>query len=170
MRTRLVPLGGIVVGLVLALLATASVAGYAGEVAATVEVSGPSRPQVCNSTITVTARVEDSAGDPIDGQPVVWSFVRGRNVGGDSILDTTTTTNSDGVATTQVRLACPPHALTILAQADDASGTAVIVSSGIRLPATNTAPNASASAMALAALAMVLGAVRIVRRIAADRR
>lgn len=163
------PLGGILTGLFLALLAAASVAGYAGEVAATIEVSGPSGPLVCNSTVTVTARVEDVAGDPIDGQPVDWSF-DGGSLDSDSILDATTTTNSDGVASTRLRLGCPPHALTILAQADDASGTAVIASTGIRLPATNTAPGAPVYGMALAVVAVVLGAFMILRRVAADRR
>jgi len=164
MRSRTTPLIGVLGGLLLAIVAVASVAAYAGEVAATVRVNGPSS-QVCDTPITISATVEDLAGDPIEGQPVTWSFVSG-NVAGDVILDTTTTTNANGVATTQVRVSTTPHTVTILAQADDASGTIVIDLRCAGLPGTNTAPESSAMAMILAAFAVLLGAGAILRRFA----
>lgn len=169
MRSRFSPLGGLLGGLLLTMFAVASVAAYAGEVAATVEASGPSGPQACGTPITITSRVEDAAGSPIEGQPVEWSFLSG-NVTGDTILDTNTTTNASGVATTQVQLACVPHTVTVQALADLATGTLALTSSGEGLPRTDTAPASNLPAIVLAALAVIAGSGLILRRLAADRR
>lgn len=169
MRTRLAPYGGFLGGLLLAAVLAATAFGYAGEVAATVEVSGPSGPQACNTPITITALIEDIDGNPIEGQPVTWSFVSG-NVSGDTILDTTTTTNASGIATTQVQFACSPHSVTFQALADAATGTVVLAASGEALPRTDTAPASSLPAMALAALAVLIGSGMILRRFAIGRR
>lgn len=156
-------------GLLLAMMAVASVAAYEGEVAATVEGSGPAGPQACNTAITVTMRVEDIDGNPIEGQTVLWSFASG-NIAGDSILDTETLTNASGIATTQVQLACTPHTVTVQGDADDATGTLALTSSGEGLPRTDTANSSNVPAMALAALAVLIGSGTILRRFAADRR
>jgi hypothetical protein len=169
MRHRIKILTGLLGGLLLVLTAVATAVGYAGEVTATIEVSGPAGLQACNTPITLTARAEDIDGDPIEGQPVEWSFVSG-NVSGDTILDTMTVTNSSGIATTQVRFACSVRSVTIQALADDASGTVVIALSGKGLPGTDTAPGSSLPAMALAAFAVLIGSGTILRRFAADRR
>lgn len=169
MRTRLAAYGGFLGGLLLAAVLAATAFGYAGEVAATVEVSGPSGPQACNTPITITALIEDIDGNPIEGQPVTWSFVSG-NVSGDTILDTTTTTNASGIATTQVQFACSPHSVTFQALADAATGTVVLAASGEALPRTDTAPASSLPAMALAALAVLIGSGMILRRFAIGRR
>lgn len=169
MHTRFALPRGILGGLLVTLFAVGTVAAYAGEVAATVEASGPSGPQACGTPITITTRVEDVTGKPIEGQPVTWSFVSG-NVSGDTILDTTTTTNSSGIATTQVQLACAPHTVTIEATADLATGTLALTSSGEALPRTDTVPSSTYPAMALAALAVILGSGMILRRLAGNRR
>ena len=169
MRSRLAPLGALLGGLLLAVIAAATATGYSGQVAATVVVSGPSGPQACNTPITITALVEDIDGNPIEGQPVTWSFESG-NVAGDTILDTTTTTNANGIATTQVQFACSPHSVTIMALADDATGTMVLALSGEGLPRTDTARGGSLPGMALAALAVLVGSGMILRRFASDRR
>jgi hypothetical protein len=170
MRNRILTMGGLLGGLVLSVLVAASVAAYSGQVAGTVEVSGPSGAQPCNTPITVTSTVlETASGDPIEGQPVEWSFVSG-NVAGDTILDTTTTTNADGVATTQVRFACSPHSVTIQAVADDVMGTAVLNTSGDALPRTDTVSGSSLPGILLAALAVLIGSATILRRFATDRR
>jgi len=169
MRTRLPQLSGLLGGLVLAVFAAATVAAYSGQVAGTVEVSGPSGPQACNTPITITARIEDLAGDPIEGQPVEWSFESG-NVAGDKILDTTTTTNSSGIATTQIQFACSPRSVTILATADDVSGSVLVATSGEGLPRTDTTTQSSLPAILLAALAVLIGSRTILRRFASVRR
>lgn len=151
------------------MVAVASVAAYAAEVAATVEASGPSGAQACGTPIAITSRVEDVAGRPIEGQPVEWSFLSG-DVTGDTILDTNTTTNATGVASTQVQLACVPHTVTIQAMADLASGTLALTSSGEGLPRTDTALASSLPATVLAALAVIAGSGLILRRLAAERR
>ena len=168
-RTRLTPPSGLLGGLVLAVFAAATVTAYSGQVAGTVEVSGPSGPQACNTPITITARIEDLAGDPIEGQPVEWSFVSG-NVSGDSILDTSTTTDANGVATTRVRFACSPHTVSIQALADDVMGTVVIATSGDALPRTDTLAGSSLPGIIVAAMAVLIGCGTILRRFAADRR
>ena len=169
MRRRLAPFGGLLGGLLLAAVVAATAIGYAGEVAATVEVSGPPGFQACNTPITITALIEDIDGKPIEGQPVTWSFVSG-NVSGDTILDTTTTTNASGIATTQVQFACSPHSVVIGVQADDAFGSMVLGLSGEGLPRTDTAPASSFPAMILAALAVLIGSGTILRRFAIGRR
>jgi hypothetical protein len=117
----------------------------------------------------VTATIEDIDGNPIEGQPVTWSFLSG-NISGDTILDTSTTTNANGVATTQMRFACSPHSVTFQAQADAATGTGVLGITGEGLPRTDTATESSFPAMALAALAVLIGSATILRRFATDRR
>jgi len=166
---RHAPLGGLLGGLLLAILATGAAAAYSGQVAGTITVSGPSGPQACNTPITITALVEEIGGAPIEGQPVEWSFESG-DVSGDTILDTTTTTNSSGIATTQVQFACSPHSVTILATADDVSGTLVLATSGEGLPRTDTTAQSSLPAILLAALAVLIGSGTILRRFASARR
>lgn len=169
MQTRRTPLGGILGGLLLALVAVTSVAAYSAQVTATVVVSGPSGPQACNTPITITAQVQDVSGNLIAGQPVQWSMVSG-NITGDTILDTTTTSNASGIASTQVQFACTPHSVTFGVLADQASGTLVLSVSGQGLPRTDTAPETSTLAMMLAALAVLIGSGTILRRFAVDRR
>lgn len=169
MRHRIKTLSGLLGGLLLVLTAVATAVGYAGEVTATVEASGPAGLQACNTPITITARTEDIDGKAIEGQPVEWSFVSG-NVAGDTILDTTTTTNSSGIATTQVQFACSPRSVTIQALADDSAGTVVIALSGEGLPRTDTVPGSTLPAMVLAAFAVLIGSGTILRRFAAERR
>jgi hypothetical protein len=169
MRSRLTAFFGLLGAFTIALIAAASVAAYSGEVAGTVEVSAPSGLQACNTPITLTARIEDVDGNAIAGQPVTWAFVDG-NVAGDTILDTTTTTNGNGVATTQAQFACSARSVTISAVADDVSGTAVVALSGDGLPGTGTAPGTSLPGIALAAFAVLIGSAAILRRVAVDPR
>jgi len=169
MRSRLAPLPAAIAALFLILIAAASVSAYSGQVAALVLASGPSGPQPCGTPITVTATVEDIDGNPIEGQPVTWSFLSG-NVSGDTILDTSTTTNASGVATTQMKFACTPHSVRFQAAADAATGTGVLGITGEGLPRTDTATDSSFPAIALAALAVLIGSATILRRFATDRR
>jgi hypothetical protein len=176
MRSRLFPLGGLLGGVLLAMIAAATVAGYAGQVVATIEVSGPLGQLSCDTPISITARVEDINGDPIEGQSVTWSFDSG-NVSGDTILDTTTTTNASGIATTQVQLTCSPHSVTLLAAADDATGSIVLTITGAGgvlgttgLPRTDTSMGTSLPAMALGVLAVLIGSGTVLGRVIANRR
>lgn len=169
MHNRRTPLGGIVAGLLLTLAVAATALGYAGQVAATVTVSGPSGAQACGTPLTLTARVQELGGALIEGQLVTWSFASGK-VAGDKILTLTSTTNANGVATTRVELACTPHSVTFRALADNASGTVVVRASGEGLPRTDTVPGTSFPAIALAALAVLLGSGMMLRRFALARR
>lgn len=169
MRSRLAPVGALLGGMLLAGVLAATAFAYAGQVAATIQVSGPSGPQACNTPITITALIQDIDGKPIEGQPVTWSFLLG-NIAGDTILDATTTTNASGIATTRVQFACSPRSVTIQALADDATGTMVLALSGQGLPRTDTAGASSLPTMLLAALAVLLGSGMMLRRFASRRR
>jgi hypothetical protein len=169
MRSRLTPLSGLFGGVLLALLLTGMVAAYAGQVAATVTVSGPSGPQTCGIPITVSALIQETGGALIAGQPVKWSFSSGK-VSGDQILDSSTTTNSKGVASTQVQFACSPHTVVIAAVADSANGTVVVVTSGKGLPRTDTAPASTLPLLVLAAIAVLIGSGTILRRLSLNGR
>jgi hypothetical protein len=151
------------------MVVAAAVVAYAGQVAATVQMSAPSGPQPCGTPITITAVVQETGGALIEDQPVDWSFVSG-NVTGDTILTATSTTNASGVATTRVQFACSPHGVVLGATADDVTGTVAVTVSGEGLPRTDTAPASSLPAMLLAALAVIAGSGTILRRLASDRR
>jgi hypothetical protein len=171
MRNRVAPLGGLIGGVMLALVLAASVAAYAGQVAATVQVSGPSGPQACGTPITVTALVQETGGALVTGDPVAWSFVSG-NVTGDRILSTPTNTNASGIASTTVQFACSPHSVVLGAMMGAASGTVAIAVSGKGLPRTDTLGGGTTSSltMVLAGIAVLLGSAMILRRFAAARR
>lgn len=135
-------------GIVLAVAALAlgmvpTVLGYEGEVAAQVSVNAP-KPD-CLTSVTVTATVVDSAGKPIEGQPVIWSS------------GTTTSTDQNGHATTSVVV--PVGGTTVSAQADAAQGSAAIgcVLAATGLPRTDTAPSGTPLWGLALALATVLG-------------
>jgi hypothetical protein len=169
MRNRTAPLAGLIGGLMLALALAATVAAYAGQVAATVEVTGPSGPQACGTPITVSALVQETGGALIEGQSVDWSFESG-NVTGDSIIRATSTTNASGIASTTVQFACSPHSVVLNAVADETTGTATIAVSGEGLPRTDTAPASSSLGIALAALAVLVGSGMMLRRLALGNR
>jgi hypothetical protein len=169
MRRHLRTIAAILGGSVLALVATVSVLGYAGQVAATVQMSAPSGPQTCGLPLTISATVAQTGGGLISGQPVAWSFSSG-NITGDQILTASSTTNANGVATTQIQLACTAHSVTVAAVADSITGTVVVQSSGKSLPRTDTAPTSSFLAIVLAALAVLVGSGAILRRMALGRR
>ena len=169
MRSRFTPLRGLAGGLLLSMVVAATVVAYAGQVAATVQVSAPSGAQPCGTPIVITAVVQENGGALIEGQPVAWSFSSG-NVTGDTILTATSTTNASGVATTKVQFACSPHTVIIGAVADAVSGTVTVDVSGQALPRTDTAPTSSFLVMLLAALAVLAGAGTILRRFATSRR
>ena len=60
--------------------------------------------------------------------------------------------------------------MTVAAVADAVTGTVVVQSSGKGLPRTDTAPSSSFLAIALAALAVLVGSGAILRRMAMGRR
>ena len=124
MTTRRRWLAGIA-AVALVIFTAGTVLGYAGEVAGSVTVYRPAGKLKCNVNITVKATVLDAAGKPIAGQPVKWTW-KSRVSTGDKILDAKSTTNSNGVAKTTVKLACVPGSRVIRAQADNARGTAVL--------------------------------------------
>ncbi len=172
MRNRKSLFGGILGGALLTLAVAATVFGYAGQVAATVVVTGPSGAQSCGTPLTLTATVRTIEGTLIAGQPVTWSFDSG-NLSGDKILDTTTTTNSKGVATTRVQLSCSSHSVRFLVTADDAQGTVTVRTTGEGLPRTDIAPSSDTTPLPLvllAGLAVLVGSGTILRRFATDRR
>jgi hypothetical protein len=132
--------------LTLAVLAAGTALGYAGEIAYSVVVSGPSATIKCNTNVTVTATVRDKNNKLIAAQPVTWSWVS--RVSGKDVINTIhSTTNAKGVAKTTVNLACVPGSRRIRAKADDVHNGTVLNVTAAGLPRTSTlAPSMPAPA------------------------
>jgi hypothetical protein len=148
----------------------ATVFAYAGQVAGAVTVAGPSGTLNCNVALAVTATVLDAGSNPIEGQPVAWSFTSSPS-SADVINSTPTTTNASGLAATTVTLACVAGNRTLTATADDISAGAVLSLTAAGLPRTSTAPAGVPAdtvpiAMILALLAVLVGAGLMVRQTA----
>jgi hypothetical protein len=174
MQHRNHALRGAFAGLLFAVGIAATAVAYSGQVAATIEASGPTGPQACGTPLTISATIVDINDDLISGQPVAWTFGSGK-VSGDKIDDGSTVTNANGVAKTTIQLGCVAHSVKIIVTADDVQGSGVVRSSGEGLPRTDTAltsggETTSPLAMLLAAVAVLLGSGIILRRFAADRR
>jgi len=168
---KLRTLKGLVGGSLLALVAAASVAAYAGQVAGVVQLNGPAGAVNCDENLNITAVIlESGTGNPIEGQPVEFSFVSG-NMAGDVIVDASVTTNAAGEATTQLDLVGgTARVVTIQAVADGVAGTTTVTCAAAGLPPTSTLPGTSTVAMLAAGLAVLLGSGMILRRFATDRR
>ncbi|CAN5776918.1 hypothetical protein BH23CHL7_BH23CHL7_06350 [soil metagenome] len=148
----------------LALIASLSVSAvfaYEGEVAEQVVVNAQARLD-CPTSTTATATVTDTAGDPIEGATVTWSWDMSNT--GDSFAPSSSTTNADGEATTELSLAETPGQRVIRATVDDASATTVVRCEADALPDTSTASGVPASILWLVVggvLILMFGAFRI---------
>jgi len=174
-RNRLVV--GVVTGMILSLAAALSVLAYDGQVAATVSVTGPAGNQSCGTTSTIHALVLDSLGAPDTDVVVDWTFTGG-NIAGDHFSPTSSTTNSSGIATTQVTFACPGSSVKSnrvvhidATTAVDISGSLAITVTVKGLPSTSTDPAGGTSTLAVlaAAFAVIAGSWIILRRVSAAR-
>ena len=159
----------------LALVTAATAFGYAGEVAAAVTVARPGGTLKCDVAITVTATVVDATGTPIAGQPVDWSFTSTPSTA-DSITSSPTNTDANGVAKTNVVLACVPGDRHLRATADGVNGAAVLSLTAAGLPNTSTLPGETSAPQdlpvvgtLLAVLAIAAGGGLTLRRIARSR-
>jgi hypothetical protein len=159
MTTRRRWLAGLA-AIALVVFTAGTVLGYAGEVAASVTVARPAGKLKCDTRITIRATVLDAAGKPIAGQPVTWSW-KSRVSGKDTILDKRSTTNSNGVAKTTVKLACVPGSRVLRAQADNARGTVVLNLTAGGLPNTSTLPGEPAAPSQLPAIGMLLAVLAL---------
>jgi hypothetical protein len=122
----------------LTLLLAATVSGYTGQVASsiTIAVHGSS---ACGHPIRLTATVLDGDGKPIARQSVDWTLVLTLS-SNDKVNKTPTTTNSKGVASTTVTLACLNGSREVRATAGSVSGQAVLNVAIRSLPNTGTLP------------------------------
>jgi hypothetical protein len=174
-RNRLVV--GVVAGMVLSLAAVLSVlATYGSGVAATISVTGPAGNQSCGTTSTIHALILDTLGAPVTDVVVDWTFAGG-NIAGDHLSPTSSTTNSSGIATTQVTFACPGSSVksnrvvTIDASNGGVLGSISVTVTVKGLPSTSTDPASDTSTVAIlaAAFAVLLGSWIILRRVSATR-
>lgn len=165
----------VVAGAALALVISATAFGYASQVVVTLTISGPTGSVPCGTPVTFQATALDVNGNPIEGQPVHWSFSSSPS-NKDRIKPRTSLTDANGVATTTVTLACVAGQRTLTAAADKARANAVLNVSGAvlgvtGLPGTSTALDGGPAsrlplASILAALAVLAGGGVIVRRLA----
>jgi hypothetical protein len=157
------------------LMSSVTAFGYNQSNEEALTVSAPD-PVACGAKVEVTAKILDSAGKPVVGQSVVWSFVG--TVGSDTINTTPTVTDAKGVATTTVTFGLSGGARHIRATSGAFSATAVVTPacSGGVLPNTSTLPgdapsrDAPLGAFAIAALALVFVGGLGIRRLASAQR
>lgn len=157
-------------GTALALALSATVFAYDGQTLATITVSGPSGTLKCNTPLTISATLMATDGTPFTGESVNWTFSSSPS-SADTINSTPTITNSSGVATTTVTLACVVGNRTITATNGETSASAVLGITAAGLPRTSTTLDGSPLgnlpiAMILALLAVLAGGGIIIRRLA----
>ena len=159
------------VGLLL-LLAVPAAAAYEGEVAKTVTITAPAGGIPCGVNTPVSATLLDSNGQPAGQAPVTWTFTKVVS-SQDSIVDPNTTSNAQGVATTEVWLDCIAGDRRLEARSGDAVGGAVLGITGAPAGLPNTATQSLHSdatpawTLALAGIAMLLGGILGIRTIVA---
>jgi hypothetical protein len=161
-------------GLLSVLIASVALA-YAGEVAAQVVLSGSGgtggSTVSCDKDAVITARVMDNTGKPIEGQPVHFELTVSQSAD-DRVDPEDTVTDANGDARTTVSFGAAEGAREIevsMPDGDPATGSIVIRCAG-GLPPTSTASIGSGTStppwsMALAAAAVLLGSVLMVRRV-----
>jgi hypothetical protein len=130
----------------------------------------------CVGHLTLSATLLDANGAPVSGQSVAWSFVNAPSTA-DTINETPTTTNSNGVTSTTVTLGPASGNRQIRATAGDVSAEAVLrLPCSGELPSTSTLPAETARGGASPVLAMLLalafatGGGLTLRRLATARR
>ena len=159
----------------LALVASATAFGYQTTGGGAVTIATPGGTLKCGVNITVTATLVDSTGAPIAGQAVDWSFTSSPSAA-DTINKTPTTTNSSGVATTTVKLACVAGNRHLHAVAGAVGASAVLGVTGAGLPNTSTLPGETPAqgspliGTLLAVLAMVVGGAFALRQMSLSSR
>ena len=169
--------GRLIAGLsavLLALITAATAAGYTGQVAASITIAVKDS-SACGQPTTVTATILDAAGKPVAGQSVDWALVTTLS-SSDKVNKTPTTTNSSGVATTTVTLACVGGSRPVRATAGAVSAQVVLGVTVGGLPNTSTLPVETAPGQAapllatILALAFAAGGGLTLRRLAATNR
>lgn len=154
-------------GIALVVLAAPGAVAYNGQVATSVSLGGPAGGAQCSADLPVTVTVLDSAGHAVTNTPVTWDWAS-TAIAGDSILDSSTTTDSSGASSTAVRLACVPGDRTLEAHAGDAFGSLVLGVQAVGLPRTDTSPItmpwATVASLVVAAAGLLLVGRRILVR------
>ena len=123
----------------------------------------------------MTATILDAAGKPVAGQSVDWALVTTLS-SSDKVNKTPTITNSSGVATTTVTLACVEGSRPVRATAGAVSAQAVLGVTVGGLPNTSTLPVGAPTGpgallvATILALAFVTGGGLTLRRLAATNR
>lgn len=155
-------------GLLLA-IAVPAVAAYEGQVAESVSVTTPTGVLPCKTEFPVSATILDANGLPIANADVTWTLTVVVS-SQDAIVDTTTTTDADGVATTMVYLDCIVGDREVEARVGDAFAGAVLGITSAGLPNTSTPTNQTPPLMlALAGAAVLAGGILGLRSIVARR-
>ena len=156
-----------VAGLALVVLAAPGAVAYNGQVATSVSLSGPAGGAQCSTDLPVSVTVLDTAGHAVTDTAVTWGWAS-TAVAGDSIVDSTTITDSSGASSTAVRLACVSGDRTLQAHVGDAFGSLVLGVQAVGLPRTDTSPVtmpwATIASLVVAAAGLLLVGRRILVR------
>jgi hypothetical protein len=137
MRARTRWIAGLSAAAIL-LTATVTASGYTGQVEGTVGVAVRGT-VTCDAPFTLEATILDTAGAPMVGASVDWTWVT-RPSTSDKIDRTPTVTNANGVATTTLSLAAVNGERKVRATSGEVSGTVVVTQACGGLPRTDTSP------------------------------
>ena len=138
---------------VILLTTAAAAAGYTGQVEATATVAVRGTVS-CDAPFTLTATFLDLDGVPVAETSVDWSFVT-RPSPSDTINETPTMTNADGVARTTVSLAPVNGEREIRATAGEVSASTVVTAVCGGLPRTDTLPEETPAGVPPAAVLLL---------------
>ena len=144
----------------LTLATSATALGYQTTTGGALTIAGPGGTLECDVDITVSATLVDSAGAPIAGQAVDWSFTSTPSAD-DVVNSSPTTTNANGVATTTVVLACVAGSRHLRAVAGAVSASAVLGVTAAGLPNTSTLPGQAPGPQDLSLVGMLLAVLAI---------
>ena len=116
----------LILGLILTALSVPAASGYAGEIANSVTVTGPSGSLACQQTYELQATVVDNLGKKIAEQPVFWTLVSFPVGATDTLSPVSSNTDANGVARTNITFGGVAGSRTVRATADAAFGQVVL--------------------------------------------
>ena len=116
----------LILGLILTAVSVPATSGYAGEIAHSVTVSGPTGSLMCQQTYELQATVVDNLGKKISEQPVVWTIFSFPVGATDTLSPPTSNTDVNGVARTSITFGAVSGTRFVRATADSAFGQIVL--------------------------------------------
>ena len=167
-------LAGMLAAGLIVLAGPAGALGLVGGVAATIEATAPATATsgvpfpVCGTVMGTPTGIE-STMVPLEGKTAHWTSTT--TAGTVTMAPPNTITDASGLTCTKATIVCEACSVTLMAAVESARGTAIVEVMGAGLPNTTATESPLAAApTVLAALAVIVGASLILRRVLASRR